>query len=79
MAQVTIILDDSSGELEMGMRMEGTFNPESKAHQMANMLLNYMDSIADRNHDKVEDIEVAAGVPDAPSLIYVPGQSLMTA
>ena len=77
MTQVTIILDDSTGALEMGMRFEGIFDPTSQAHQMANMLVNYMDSIAERNSEKSETIEVPAGIPDAPGVILVPGASLV--
>lgn len=74
MAIVTLTLDDTSGELEMGIRIPAPgFDPESKACQMANIIVNYLDTIADRQGDKVETIEVTPEEKSAlAGLVVVP-------
>lgn len=57
---VTITLDDTSGELEMGIRIPEGYTPDSQACQMANMIVTYLDSIADRRDSKMEEVPLMA-------------------
>ena len=67
---VTITLKDEDGELAVGMRFEGTFDKDSKAHQMANILMNYMDSIAERGQIEPEETHVPVMAADVgPKLV----------
>ena len=66
---ITITLDDTSGALEVGMRFPGEFDPASQACQMANILLNYMDTIAVRHSESHEAVPAEVS---APKLILTP-------
>lgn len=70
MTVVTIVLDDESGEVEMGCRIPGGWRPGSPACQMANMILNHLDTIAERRGDKVTQEEIKApNVFERPSIV----------
>lgn len=52
MTQAVITLKDNGGQIEMSLFLEGGFQKESHAHQHANLVLQYLDSIAGMKSDE---------------------------
>jgi len=46
MSKAVITLADKDGQIEMSLFLEGGFQKDSHAHQHANLVLTYLDSIA---------------------------------
>lgn len=46
MTKAVITLKDTGGQIEMSLFLEGGFQKDSHAHQHANLVLKYLDSIA---------------------------------
>ena len=44
---VTLTFTDSGNGVEVKTSMPGGFDKNSKAHQIANMVMNYLDSVAE--------------------------------
>ncbi len=48
MKAVIAVQDTEDGQIEMNVVFEGTFSPESNAHQHVNLMLKVFDIMADR-------------------------------
>lgn len=59
---VTLTFTDAGSGVEVKTNMPGGFDKNSKAHQIANMVMNYLDSVAEAkeggNMDAINSVQV---------------------
>jgi len=65
MPKAVITLDDVDGQISMSLFLEGGFNKDSHAHQHANLVLKYLDSIAGMKTTEAVQWVEGAFVPSA--------------